>query len=242
MPLLKQIAALRSKLADVASGLALAERRVAHFKKRAKNAENPDHPHPKVLERADRRLHYWREKERKAYLRRHHFRVALKRALKKLARRGPRVVKIGGKLRVVGGTESERLAFSSTYARKHWHDYYEEDGAYEEDHALDNADFEGKRRDCSEYFYEDRRVCGIPTRKTEPRYTKTIVEGGREVSRHYAECHVGVAVIFGDGGGFHVGKTTGHGPFVWQHGTPELSVGHFDEFGSGTTVRYFVID
>jgi hypothetical protein len=242
MPLLKRIAALRSKLADVASGLALAQKRVAHYKARAKNAENPKHPHPALLERADRRLHYWREKERRAYLRRHHLKVALERKLKQLAKQGPQVERVNGKLRVVGGTVNERLAFSSPYAIKHWHDYYSEPGIYEEDHALDNADPEGKRRDCAEYLYEDRRVCGIKTKTTEPRYTGSIVDEGREVSQRYAETHIGVAVIFGSDSGFHAAKTTGHGPYCWQHGTPELSVGRFDEFGSGTQVRYFVLD
>src|ERR1700761_8225541 len=93
MKLLKRIRALRSKLADIASGLALAERRVAHFKARAKNAENPEHPHPLVLERADRRLHYWRAKEHQAYLRRHHLRVALRHLGKKLRRREPIIVR-----------------------------------------------------------------------------------------------------------------------------------------------------
>lgn len=240
MSLLKRIAALRSKLADVGTGLALAEKRAAYFLKRSETAGDPKHPHPQLLDRAHKRLNYWREKERKAYLRRHHFKVALKRATKKLAKQGPRVETVSGKLRVVGGTVNERLAFSSPYAMKHWEDYYSERGTYDEDHALDNADHDGKRRDCSAEYYEDRRACGIKTKTTEPRWTGSIAEG-REVSRHYAETHIGVAVLFGDGEGFHVGKSTGHGPYHWQHGTPPLTVGSFDEFGAGTLVRYFVI-
>jgi hypothetical protein len=235
--LLSQIASLRSKLADIASGLALAERRVAHFKKRARLAENPQHPHPKLLHRADRRLHYWREKERKAYLRRNHLRVALKRALKKLAKQGPRVQRIDGKLCVRGGTAEERIVALFTYAVKHWVAYYSESGAYDEDHSLNNHDHDGKRRDCSWQGIEARRACGLPTIDFEPRFTGSALEC-KKVSRRYAETHAGVWVIYGSGEGFHMGTSTGHGPFVWQHGTPTLSTGHFDEFGPGTEVRY----
>lgn len=238
MSLAQRIADLRSKLADLASGLALAERRVAHFKARAKNAENPEHPHPLLLERADRRLHYWREKERRAYLRRHHLRVALKRAVKKLAARGPRLTTVDGKLRVTGGTADERLHFAFTYARKHWHDYYSEGGSYDEDHSLTNAHHDGRRRDCSWDAIETRRACGLATIDEEPRYTGSALTKGRVVSRHYAETHCGVWVIYGSGTAFHMGTSTGHGPFTWEHGTPTLNTGHFDEFGAGTEVRY----
>lgn len=228
---------LRSKAADVASGLALAQRRVVHFKARAKNAENPKHPHPLVLERADKRLHYWRNKERLAYRRRHFLKTHIKIRLQELARLGPHVT--NG--HVIGGSPEERLTFSSHYAQKHWHDYYSETGAYDEAHSLDNADHDGKRRDCSWWYLEDRRICGLSTLSLEPRYTGSILGNGHSVSRAYAETHVGVAVVYGSGTGFHVGKSTGHGPFTWEHGTPTLNAGHFDEFGPGTEVRYRVL-
>lgn len=236
--LLSRVASLRSKLADVASGLALAEKRVAYFKKRAKLAENPEHPHPKLLARADHRLHYWREKERRAYLRRHHLRVALKRALKKLGKQGPSIQRVDGKLCVRGGSAEERIVALFTYAKKHWSDYYSEEGAYDEDHSLNNHDHTGKRRDCSWDAIEARRACRLPTIDSEPRFTGSALEEGKPVTRHYAETHAGVWVIYGSGSGFHMGTSTGHGPYTWEHGTPTLNTGHFDEFGPGTEVRY----
>jgi hypothetical protein len=243
MKLLKRIRALRSRLADLASGLAVAERRVAHFKARAKNAENPAHPHPLVLERADHRLKYWRAKERKAYLRRHHLRVALKRLLKKLVRREPLVIRgKDGAFSVIGGNAEERLHRAFGWAMKHWHDYYNDKVAeYLLTHVLDNLRLWGKRSDCSRTAIEVRRVCGLPTMDTEPRYTESALNFGREVDRHYAETHCGVWVIYGSPT-FHMGTSTGHGPFTWEHGTPALDIGHFDEFGPGTEVRYRAVD
>jgi hypothetical protein len=243
MKLLKRIRALRSKLADIASGLALAERRVAHYKKRAKNAENPANPHPQLLKRADRRLKYWRAKERQAYLRRRHLRVALKRALEGLARRGPIVVRHGDSFSVIGGTAEERIHRAFTWAMKHWHDYYSEAGEYLMlARVLTNARMKGLRSDCSRTAIEVRRVCGLKTIDAEPRYTGSALTFGRVVDRHYAETHCGVWVIFGSGDGFHMGTTTGHGPFHWEHGTPTLDIGHFDEFGPGTEVRFRAVD
>ena len=229
-----RIAALRSKLADLASGLALAQRRVAYFKLRAENAENPKNPHPALFERADRRLKYWRNKEHLAYRRRHFLKAHLAIRLKKLARLGPRVE--NGK--VIGGTPLQRIPVLFEHARRHWHPYYSETGAYDEGHALDNAEHDGKRRDCSWDFYESRRACGFKVRRTEPRFTGSALEEGRVVSREYAEQHVGVAVIFGSGKGFHMGTSTGHGPFLWEHGAPDLDIGHYDEFGPGVEVRF----
>lgn len=239
MRLYRQIRSLRGVLADLASGLALAERRVKHFEQRSKTAGDPKNPHPLLLDRAHKRLIYWREVERKAYLRRHHFRVALQRAETRLRRRGPIVIHTKDGPKIVGGTPHEKLAMSSSWAAKHWHDYYNEVGSYDEGFALTNAHFSGKRRDCSWYYYEDRRLCGFAGKTTEPRWTGSLVDEGREVSKHYAETHLGVAVVYGDGPGFHVGKSTGHGPYTWQHGTPTLSTGSFNEFGPGTRVRYF---
>lgn len=243
MKLLKRIRALRSRLADIASGLALAERRVAHFKARAKNAENPEHPHPLVLERADRRLKYWRAKERTAYLRRHHLRVALVRLLKKLSRREPLVIRgKDGHFKVIGGNGEERLHRAFGWAMKHWHEYYNDKVAtYLLTYVLDNLKLWGKRSDCSRTAIEVRRVCGLRTMDTEPRYTESALAFGREVDRHYAETHCGVWVIYGSPS-FHMGTSTGHGSFTWEHGTPSLDIGHFDEFGPGTEVRYRAVD
>jgi hypothetical protein len=242
MKLLKRVRALRSRLAHIASGLALAERRVAHYKARAELAENPANPHPVLLRRADRRLHYWRERERKAYLRRHHFKVALTRALKKLSRREPLVIRTKDGLKVIGGNAEEKLHRAFGWARKHWHDYYSEGGTYDEDHSLDNARHDGKRRDCSWDAIETRRACDLPTIDSEPRFTGSCLDFGRPVDRHYAETHCGVWVIYGSGTAFHMGTSTGHGPFTWEHGTPTLNTGHFDEFGPGTEVRYRAVD
>jgi hypothetical protein len=237
--LLRRIAALRSKLADVASGLALAEQRVAHFKARAKNAENPKHPHPQLLERADKRLKFWRNKERLAYRRRHFLKEHLRILAKRLRRRGPRVVAE----MVIGGSIPERELCAMEFARKHFRPEYREstvdwlDGC-----SLRNVPPGGHRTDCSWWGLDIPFICGrghlIPGF---PRFTGSIVEKGHEVSRSYAERHVGVFVVFGAGDGFHEGKTTGHGPFVFEHGTPVIDIGHFDEFGPGTPVRYFTL-
>jgi hypothetical protein len=236
--LLKRIAVLRSKLADVASGLALAERRVAYFKRRAKDAENPKHPHPVLRERADRRLKFWRNKERLAYRRRHFLRALLRKRLKQLRKRGPRV---DGR-RVIGGSIEERELFAMEYAKKHWRDEYRESTVdWLDGYSLTNVPRGDHRTDCSWWGLDIPFICGRGYLIVAfPRWTGSILSKGHEVSRHYAETHTGVFVVFGAGEGFHVGKSTGHGPFVFEHGTPTIDIGHFDEFGVGVEVRYRV--
>ena len=247
MKLLKRIRALRSKLADNASGLKRARaKRELYQAEVAKLRDELVKENP-LNQRAtnhklgidDAKLKYWTEKERKAYLRRHHLKVAIARTLKRIARQGPKVVKVNGKLAVRGGSAEERIVAVFTHAVKHWSNYYSEVGTYDEDHALNNHDHDGKRRDCSWDYNEARRAAGLPCQNTEPRYTESLLQQGKSVSRHYAETHAGVAVIYGGAGHtFHVGTSTGHGAFTWEHGKPELDTGTFDEY-SPTDYRSF---
>lgn len=139
-----------------------------------------------------------------------------------------------------GGTPAERLLYAARYAHRVARLHYLEGGTYLGGFALHNVPSDWDRSDCSWWYCELRRICGLP----DPlggdtvRYTGSILEKGREVSRHYAETHTGVAVVFGAGTAFHVGMSTGSGPNIWQHGTATFREGTFDEFGAGTQVRY----
>lgn len=225
MQLLKRIRHARRVLADVASGVPLIERRRNAIIKVIQAQGVTPADNPKIYDK----LKYWTEKERRAYKRRHHFKLVLRRELKRLGSRGPYFIRINGKLAVRGGTDEERLEFACKYAKAHWHDYYSEPGSYDEDHALTNAHHGGKRRDCSWWYLELRRACGLPSMSEEPRYTESILTHGKIVSEAYAASHAGVAVIYGSPT-FHVGMSTGHGPYTYEHGRPELDTGTFHEY------------
>lgn len=153
------------------------------------------------------------------------------------ARQKPHVVK-GKPNTVRGGSPAERLLFAAETAMREARHYYSETGSYVEGHALTNVPNDSDRSDCSWFYIELYRCCGLPVPiTTEPRYTGSILSG-QPVSREYAEKHVGVAVVFGAGTGIHVGMSTGDGPNIIQHGQEPVERGTFDEFGPGTEVRY----
>lgn len=153
---------------------------------------------------------------------------------KTLAR--PHVVR---KNQVRGGTAEARLLFAMEYAHRIFRLEYSEAGSWIKGYGLTNVPGgHGYRTDCSWWYTMLRYACGLQGPSLAGGYTGTILTEGKEVSRHYAENHAGVAVVYGSGTGFHVAMSTGHGPTVYQHGVPEVDTGTFDQFGSGTEVRY----
>lgn len=150
----------------------------------------------------------------------------------------------GMRYTIEGGSPEERLLYAWRYAHKHARLHYLEDGPYLDGYGLTNVPSDDDRSDCSRHYLEQYRTCRLkdPLEGDSTRYTGSILEKGRPVSRHYAETHVGVAVVFGSGEGFHVGMSAGNGPNIWQHGTPTFRKGTFDEFGSGVQVRYRAFD
>jgi hypothetical protein len=70
-------------------------------------------------------------------------------------------------------------------------------------------------------------------------YTGWVTANCKQVDHVYAETHIGTAVIFGDGTGFHMGLSRGSGQALIQHGREPLEYGTFDQFGAGTLVRYY---
>lgn len=145
---------------------------------------------------------------------------------------------------IEGGTATERLLYACRYAHKTARLHYLEGGVYIHGYALVNVPSDADRSDCSWWYCELFAACGLrdPLGGDPVRFTGSILEKGRPVSRRYAETHIGVAVVFGSGTGFHVGMSCGNGPNIWQHGTPTFRKGTFDEFGPGTEVRYRAFD
>lgn len=144
---------------------------------------------------------------------------------------------VGGN-RVEGGKAEERLLFAMEYAAKTFRLYYSESGAWVKGFALTNVPAGEFRSDCSWWYTMIRYACGLQGPSLTGGYTGTILTEGKAVSRHYAETHTGVAVVFGSGTGIHVGMSTGHGPTIYQHGQEPVETGTFDEFGPGVEVRY----
>jgi hypothetical protein len=162
--------------------------------------------------------------------------LQLKHAIeRRKAQNKPHVV---GKNRVEGGSAEARLLFAMEYAHKVFRLYYSESGTWIKGFALTNVPSNAYRSDCSWWYTMIRAACGLHGPSLDGGFTGTILTEGKEVSRRYAETHTGVAVVFGSGTGFHVGMSTGSGPNIFQHGVPEVDTGTFDQFGSGTEVRY----
>jgi hypothetical protein len=161
--------------------------------------------------------------------------LALKHALERRKAKGlPHVV---GRNKVVGGKPEARLLFAMEYASKVFRHEYSQSGSWIKGYALTNVP-PGHRTDCSWWYTMLRYACGLQGPSLSGGFTGTILTEGKEVSREYAEHHAGVAVVYGSGTGEHVGMSTGKGPYVYQHGVPEVDTGTFDEFGPGTEVRY----
>lgn len=164
--------------------------------------------------------------------------LQLKHAIeRRKAQSKPHVV---GKNKVVGGHAEERLAFAMEYAHKIFRLEYSEAGVWTKGFGLTNVPGgKGFRTDCSWWYTMLRYACGLLGPSLTGGFTGTILTEGKEVSRHYAEHHAGVAVVFGSGDGFHVAMSLGDGtPTTYGHGVPEVDISTFDAFGSGTEVRY----
>lgn len=146
---------------------------------------------------------------------------------------------------IEGGSPTERLLYACRYAHKTARLHYLEGGVYFHGYALTNVPSDEDRSDCSWWYCELFAACGLrdPLEGLTIRFTGSILEKGRPVSRRYAETHTGVAVVFGSGSGFHVGMSVGNSSTeIWQHGTPTFRKGTFDQFGPGTEVRYRAFD
>jgi len=153
----------------------------------------------------------------------------------KKADSSPRVV---GDNKVIGGKAEERLLYAMEYAHRTFRLYYSESGTWTKGFGLTNVPSDAFRSDCSWWYTMLRYACGLQGPSLSGGFTGTILSEGKIVTRGYAEKHVGVAVVYGSGDGFHVGSSTGDGPNVFQHGVPEVDTGTFDQFGAGTEVRY----
>lgn len=183
----------------------------------------------------EKRFHAIRNAWRKIIVKR---RLALQHALERRKKRAkPHVV---GKNKVAGGSAEERLLFAMQYANKVFRLEYSQPGNWLKGYALTNvpAPPPQHRTDCSWWYTMVRYACGVQGPSLAGGFTGTILTEGKTVSRAYAEKHAGVAVVFGSGTAFHVGISTGDGPNIYQHGTSDIHTGTFDQFGSGTEVRY----
>lgn len=149
--------------------------------------------------------------------------------------------------RVEGGLLTEQLAFLFEHAPKLFRLYYSEAGNFAAGPwAVHNVPGDTWRSDCSAW---GRNVV-VCVRAIGPLASKILAAGGafytgwvvancEQVSHEYAETHIGTAVIFGTGTGFHMGLSRGSGQELIQHGREPLEYGTFDQFGAGTEVRYY---
>lgn len=145
-----------------------------------------------------------------------------------------------GRNQIVGGSAEDRLVYAMELAHKIFRLEYSEAGTWVEGYGLTNVPAgRGYRTDCSWWFTMLRKACGLKGPSLTGGYTGTILTEGKQVTRHYAEHHAGVAVVFGSGAGFHVAMSLGDGtPTTYGHGVPEVDISTFDAFGPGTEVRY----
>lgn len=139
-----------------------------------------------------------------------------------------------------GGSAEERLVFAMQYAHTVFRLEYSEAGTWVKGYGVTNVPAgQGYRTDCSWWYTMLRYACGLKGPSLTGGYTGTILTEGKTVTRHYAEHHAGVAVVFGSGTGFHVAMSLGNGtPTTYGHGVPEVDISTFDAFGPGTEVRY----
>jgi hypothetical protein len=144
-----------------------------------------------------------------------------------------------GRNRVAGGSAEVRLLYAMELAHRIFRLEYSEEGSWIKGYALTNVPAgHGYRTDCSWWGTMLRYACGLAGPSIDGGYTGSILEEGKTVTRHYAETHTGVFVIFGSGTGFHAALSKGNGTSdVFQHGVPEVDTGTFDQFGAGTEVR-----
>lgn len=148
---------------------------------------------------------------------------------------------------VVGGTLQERIAYLFEHAPKLFRLYYSEEGNYYAGAwAIHNVPDDTWRSDCSSWarnvlksvrdLHESAsRILGAASAF----YTGWVTANCEQVDRRYAETHIGTAVIYGTGTGFHMGLSMGDGDRTIEHGREPLDYGTFGEFGPGTEVRYY---
>lgn len=149
--------------------------------------------------------------------------------------------------RVQGGTLEERIAYLFEHAPPLFRLFYSESGAFAvEPWAIHNVPTDTWRSDCSAWarivIPTVQAIGGILAAAMGAGaffYTGWVVANCQEVSRQYAETHIGTAVVYGSGTGFHMGLSRAQGNATIEHGTANLDYGTFDEFGTGTQVRYY---
>lgn len=139
--------------------------------------------------------------------------------------------------------QKEKLVlYAMRIAHKEFRLYYRDGGSMPGDRwALTNVIGDWLRSDCSLWDGDVFITCGLGDvlfKGRTIRFTGTALEAGTVCTREYAEKHVGCGVIWGSGSAFHMGLSTGKGPWVYAHGRPPISKDHFDVFGPGVEVRY----
>ena len=177
---------------------------------------------------------------------RNFWRVQVRRRMRRLAEirtEGPHLVGDS----VQGGNLPQRLDYLFKVAPALFRLYYSENGNFADFlWAVHNVPNDTWRSDCSAWA----RSVVAAVRVLSPNFSAILVAGGtfytgwvvehcKQVDRMYAENHIGTAVVYGTGTGFHMGLSRGQGSATIEHGTASLDYGNFDEFGAGTAVRFY---
>jgi hypothetical protein len=174
------------------------------------------------------------------------WRVKVRRRAKRLKQVRADQPHLNGNL-VEGGNIGQRVAYLFEVAPPIFRLYYSEAGKFATFRwAAHNVDADEWRSDCSSWC---RNVALCVSAGSLPAldaiaagtavYTGWFIDNCLEVDRRYAETYIGTAVVYGDGTGFHMGLSRADGEATVEHGTPNLDYGTFNEFGAGTTVRFF---
>lgn len=231
----------RARMVKYHAQLLIADKRIDHYRKSAHEAGEKGQP--AVEKRQHEKLVGWEKHQRQLKQHIAHWRVVIDRrdeVVKEFIAAAPH---LKGSNLVEGGTVEERFYFWVHQGMKDWRDYYGEYGNEETNPwAITNVPDDTYRSDCSKLSQYACKTIQIPDPTGQnfgPMFTGTVVANCTQVDRAYAESHFGTAVLFGDGNAFHMGLSMAHGDLIVQHGVPELEYGTFDEFGSGTTVRYY---
>lgn len=174
------------------------------------------------------------------------WRVQVRRRLHRLRRIRADQPHVNGNV-VEGGTLAQRLAYLFRVAPPIFRLYYSESPPWWITRwAVHNVSRDEGRSDCSAWPQNVARCVQAASALLEKVkiagptfYTGWVVENCPQVDRRYAETHIGTAVVYGAGAGFHMGLSLAEGPRTIEHGTPSLDYGTFDEFGAGTEVRFY---
>jgi hypothetical protein len=230
----------RARLARYHAEQLIAEKRVKHYEKTYKASAIGS----AKRKRQGEKLHDWRKRHRQLKQHIAHWQVIVGRrdeALKELLSETPRLVAPN---LIEGGTPVERFELMAHKAVETARDFYSETGAEDDDAwAITNVPDDSYRSDCSKWSQVSNKTIQIPDptgTNFGPMFTGTVVANCEQVDRAFAEANPGTAVVFGSGNGFHMGRSMGHGTnLIVQHGVPPVQWGTFDEFGSGTEVRFY---